>query len=86
PIANDPHGGSRASGGKKLIAILDTLPEGEPVDIRAAMRIGASADAAEEAGETDGGEETEGPDETVTENEADPGADAEPEAETEATL
>ena len=51
PIANDPHGGSRATGGKKLIAILDKLPEGEPIDIRKAMRMSVSE---KDTAETDG--------------------------------
>ena len=34
PLANDPHGGGQADRMRDLVAVLETLPEGEPVDMR----------------------------------------------------
>lgn len=50
PIAFAPHGGARADQARKLMAMLDTMPEGEPVSLR---------DVAE-AGDGGGNDETEG--------------------------
>lgn len=66
PLANDPHGGRNADRMRGLVAMLDKMPEGKPVDMRRAMSNRIDVDRTvenqppqeeEAAGDTDNADE-----------------------------